>query len=146
MHSPDYATIYIADPSLVGSTAFDKIPDIVSYEGCEGESAIGVRLRLNAGVVVMNFMPGEMVEEHLAGLSAMAEETVRDRNRLPYILRRISEVKFVIGCVIPRGFDDEGTILQALMALNFELNGLFFLGDSLFDMDAQPLTGSACDS
>ena len=144
--TPDYATLYISDPSLLGSMVLDTVPGILSYEGLsEDGNATGIRLSLKAGEVVMNFMPTHMIEEHLAGFSAMAEQTVRDKERLPYILHRISQVRFIVGCVIPNGFDDKGTILEVLMKLNCELNGLFFLGDSLFDKDAQPLAGSACD-
>lgn len=144
--TPDYTTIYVADPSLVGSAALDKVPGILSYEGLsEGETATGIRLKLPAGEVLMNFMPGHMIEEHLAGMAGYAESEVRDKERLPYVLHRISQVRFVIGCVIPQGFDDKGTMLEVLMRYNCELNGLFFMGDSLFDNDAQPLAGSACD-
>jgi hypothetical protein len=121
------------------------VPGILSYGGLsENDTATGVRLRLQAGDVVLNFMPTHMIEEHLAGVAAMAEQTVGDSERLPYILHRISQVRFVVGCAVPNGFDDRGTILEVLLRLNCELNGLFFLGDSLFDNDAQPLSGSAC--
>jgi hypothetical protein len=89
--TPDYATIYISDPSLLGSTVLDTVRGILSYEGLsEGGAATGMRLRLKAGEVVMNFMPAPRIEEHLAGLSAMVEQTVRDRERLPYILHWLS--------------------------------------------------------
>ena len=144
--TPDYATLYLADPSLLGSKVLDAVPGILSYEGLsENDTATGLRLQLKAGEVVMNFMPAHMIEEHLAGLAGHAEQTIRDREKLPHVLQRISQVKFVVGCVVSQGFDDKGTMLEVLMRLNAELNGLFFLGDSLFDQDAQPLAGSACD-
>ena len=144
--TPDYATFYIADPSLVGSKVLDTVSGILSYEGVsEGDSATGLRLRLKAGEVIMNFMPTHMIEEHLAGMSGYAQQAVRDKERLPYVLHRISQVRFVVGCVIPHGFDDEGTMIETLLHLNGAFNGLFFLGDSLFDHDAQPVAGPACD-
>ncbi|HKX60788.1 MAG TPA: hypothetical protein VJS65_03075 [Verrucomicrobiae bacterium] len=145
--TPDHATFYIADPSLLGSKVLDTVTGILSYEGTNDETgnATGLRLRLKAGEVVMNFMPAHMIEEHLAGMSGYAEHEVRDKERLPYVLHRISQVRFVVGCVIPQGFDDEGTMIETLLHLNGALNGLFFLGDSLFDHDAQPIAGSACD-
>ena len=143
--TPDYATLYIADPSLIDSV-LQAMPGVLSYERFgDGNTAAGLRLRLKAGKVVMNFMPQDRIAEHLAGMSAMVEQEVRDRTRLPYIQQRIGQVRFVIGCVAPQGFDDKGAILETLMRLNCELNGLFFLGDSLFDKDATPLAGSACD-
>jgi hypothetical protein len=145
--TPDYATLYISDPSLLGSTVLDSVPGVLSYEGMSDEAgdATGMRLRLKAGECIINFMPAHMVEEHLAGLSEMAEEMVRDRERLPYILHRIGQVRFVLGCVAPTGFGDTGEMIETLMQLNAALNGLFFMGDSLFDHNAEPLFGSACD-
>jgi hypothetical protein len=144
---PDHATFYIADPSLLGSKVLDTVPGILSYEGRSDETgnATGLVLRLKAGEVLMSFMPPQMIEEHLAGMSGYAQQAVRDKERLPYVLHRISQVRFVVGCVIPQGFDDKGTMIETLVHLNGALNGLFFLGDSLFDHDAQPIAGSACD-
>jgi hypothetical protein len=145
---PDYATIYIADPSLLGSKVFDTIPGILSYEGMSDESgnATGFKLRTKFGECLMNFMPEHMIEEHLAGMAGYAEQEVRDKERLPYVQHRISQLRFVIGCVAPAGFGDDGEMIEPLMQLNGALNGLYFMGDSLFDHDAQPLAGSACDS
>jgi hypothetical protein len=145
---PDYATIYIADPSLVGSKVFDTIPGIQSYEGTSDANgtATGLRLRTSAGECIMNFMPAHMIEQHLAGMSGYAEQHVRDKDQLPYVLHRISQMRFVIGCVAPTGFGDDGEMIETLMQLNGALNGLCFMGDSLFDHDAQPIAGSACDT
>jgi hypothetical protein len=145
---PDYATIYIADPSLLGSKVFDTVPGIQSYEGMSDESgnATGFKLRTKFGECVMNFMPAHMIEEHLAGMSGYAHQEVRDKDRLPYVLHRISQMRFVIGCVAPAGFGEDGEMIETLMQLNGALNGLYFMGDSLFDHDAQPIAGSACDS
>ncbi len=145
--TPDHATFYISDPSLLGSKVLDTVPGILSYEGTTDEAgnATGLRLRLKAGDLIMNFMPSHMIEEHLAGMSGYAEQMVRDKERLPYVLHRISQVRFVIGCVAPQGFGEEGEMLETLLQLNSALNGLFFMGDSLFDHDAQPVAGPACD-
>jgi hypothetical protein len=145
---PDYATIYIADPSLLGSNVFDNVPGIQSYEGMSDDNgnATGFKLQTKFGECIMNFMPANMIDEHLAGMSGYAEEHVRDKERLPYVLHRISQVRFVIGCVAPAGFRDNGEMIEPLMQLTGALNGLFFMGDSLFDHDAQPIAGSACAS
>ena len=144
--TPDYATLYLADPSLLGSKVLDTVMGIISYEGMsDGDTATGLRLQLKAGEVIMNFMPTPLIEEHLAGMSGYAQQQVRDKERLPYVLHRISQVRFVAGCVIPGGFDEVGKILEALLQLNSAFNGLLMLGDSLFDHDAQPVAGSACD-
>lgn len=127
---PDSATIYLADPSLLGSTVLDTIPGIQSYEGTNDENgnATGIRLRLKAGDLIMNFMPPHMIEEHLTGMSGYAEHEVRDQERLPYVLHRISQVRFVVGCVAPTGFGEDGEMIETLMLLNGALNGLFFFG------------------
>jgi len=145
---PDYATIYIADPSLLGSKVFDTVPGIQSYADTNDEdgNAAGFTLRTKVGECIMNFMPAHMIEEHLLGMSGYAAQEVRDKDRLPYVLHRISQMRFVIGCVAPTGFGDDGEMIETLMQLNGALNGLYFMGDSLFDHDTQPLAGSACDS
>ena len=94
----------------------------------------------------MNFMPSEQVEEHLAGMSGYAEHEVRDKDRLPYVLHRIRQVRFVIGCEAPTGFGDDGEMLEPIMQLTNALNGMLFMGGSLFDHDAQPIAGPACDT
>jgi hypothetical protein len=145
---PDYATIYIADPSLLGSKVFDTVPGIQSYEGMSDDNgnATGFKMRTRFGECIMNFMPAHMIEEHLAGMSEYAQQEVRDKEQLSYIFTRIRGMRFVIGCVAPSGFGDDGEMIETLMQLNGALNGLYFMGDSLFDYDAQPIAGSACDS
>jgi hypothetical protein len=143
--TPDNATLYISDPSLLGSELVKKIKGVQSYEGLsEGESATGLLLRFKAGEIRMNFMPEHMIEEHLAGMSGYVEQTIPDRENLPYVLSRIKNVKMVIGCVITPCFDDAGVMFEAVMNLNCELNGVLMLGNSLFDRDATPLAGPAC--
>ena len=41
-----------------------------------------------------------------------AEQEVRDKDRLPYVLHRISQLRFVIGCVAPAGFGDDGEMIE----------------------------------
>jgi hypothetical protein len=112
----------------------------------ESGNAAGFKLRTKFGECVMNFMPAHMIEEHLAGMSEYAQQEVRDKEKLPYVLHRISQMRFVIGCVASGGFGDDGEMIETLLQLNGALNGLYFMGDSLFDHDAQPIAGSACDS
>jgi hypothetical protein len=142
---PDYATIYFADPSLLGSIF--TFPGVQLYDFTKDESGTitAFKLGTEAGECIMNVMPPHMIEEHLAGMSAYAEQEVRDKARLPYVLDRIRQTRFVLGCVAPNGFGDEGEMIETLLKLNGTLNGLYFMGDSLFDHDAQPIAGSACD-
>ena len=144
--TPDNATFYISDPCLMGSDILKKIKGVQSYDGLsEDGSATGMLVRFKAGEIKMNFMPEHMIEEHLAGMCGFVEQTISDRENLPYVLGRIQNVKMVIGCVITPCFDDGDVMFDAVMNLNCELNGLLMLGDSLFDRDATPLVGSACE-
>ena len=138
----DNATIYIADPSLLGSKTLDQLEGIRWYESLsQGSSAAGVKFILDAGQVAMNFMPQELMEEHLQGFSAYAEHAVKDKERLPYVLSRIRHVRLVLGCVIEPGFDEAGKIQEFLFHFNGLLNGLLFLADTIFDYDGEPLGG-----
>jgi hypothetical protein len=144
---PDYATLYVPDPSRLRSEVLDRLKGVKSYEGLsENGTATGLRLRFKDAEVAMNFMPPHLMDEHLAGMSGFAEQMVRDKTRLPYVQQRISQVKLVIGCVITPGFDDGDKVFEALIELNSQLNSMLFLGDSLIDHNAEPLAGSACDS
>ena len=88
---PGYGTLYIADPSLMGTKLFARILGIHSYEGIgRGSEATGVRFALGAGQVAMTFMPGDQMAEHLKGFSAFAEDAIEDRDQIVYVLARIS--------------------------------------------------------
>lgn len=143
---PDNVTIYISDPSLLGSKLFKQIKGIRSYEGLnEGDSATGIRFKLDAGQVTMNFMPEKQIEEHLQGFCGYAEHVTSDKDKLPYILTWIQNVRFALGCVIEPGFDDAGKIQEFLFQFNAALNGLLFLVDTVFDHDGEPLAGPLAD-
>jgi hypothetical protein len=142
---PDHATFYISDPALVGTRMLERIEGVKSYEGLsDSDRATGMLVRFKDGEMRMTFMPEHMMEEHLAGLCGYVEQTIPDRENLPYVLSRIRNVKMVIGCVITPCFDEDDVMFTAVMNLNCELNGLLMLGDSLFDRDAKPIAGSAC--
>jgi hypothetical protein len=139
---PDYATIYIADPSLMGSKSFGQIEGIRSYESLsEGGYATGVRLTVDAGQVTMNFMPKGLVAHHLEGFGDYARSIIADKDRLVYVLSRIDYVRLVVGCVITPCFDEAGKVQEFLLRFNLHFNGLLFVLDSIFDYDGQPLGG-----
>ena len=138
---PGYATIYIADPSMMGSRLFQKVGGIRRYDGLtQNGSATGVRFALDAGQVTMNFMPEEQVAEHLRGFSGFAEHVIKDRERLVYFIARIGYVRLVCGCVITPDFDDGGTIRKFLFRFTRSANSLLFLGDTIFDFDGVALS------
>jgi len=139
---PDNATIYIADPSLLGSKLFGQSERIRSYEDVsERGSATGIKFKLDAGEIAVNFMPEAMMEEHLQGFCAYAEHVIPDKDRLVYVLSRIHHVRLVLGCTITPGFDDAGSIQEFLFEFNGLLNGLLFLADTIFDYDGEALGG-----
>jgi hypothetical protein len=67
-----------------------------------------------------------------------------DQDRLVYVLSRISNIRFVMGCVIEPGFDDQGVVQNFLLEFNGRLNGLLFIYDSVVDCDRKPLVGPLC--
>ncbi len=138
---PSNAAIYIADPSMMGSRMFDKIGGIRSYDGLnESSLASGVCFTLDAGKVVMNFMPEQEVAQHLRGFSSFAEHSIEDKDRLIYTLARIHHVRLVCGCIITPDFDDAGTIRDFLLGFTRAANGLLFISNTIFDYDGQALS------
>src|SRR5262245_24283472 len=118
---PDYASLYLPDAASLGPEAVRRLKGVKSHEQFTEEGVTGLRLRFKATEVAMNFMPPQMMSQHLAGMAGFAEEMVRDKARLPYVLQRISAVKLVVGCVITPGFDDGDQVFEALIELNHEL-------------------------
>lgn len=142
----DNACIYIPDPSLLTSKVFDSIESIVGYEGLsEGEQAVGIRFDLGVARVQMNFMPVEQIREHLKGLAGYIHSVCSDQDRLVYVLSRVSNIRFVLGCVIEPGFDDQGIVQNFLLEFNSCLMGLLFVYDSVVDHDGEPLAGPLCE-
>lgn len=143
---PDNAAIFVADPSLIGSKLFNQLEGVRSYTSLSrGECATGLGFELGADKVAMNFMPDEMIREHLQGFSGYAEHVIPNNDLLIYTKSRIHYVRMVIGCVIEPGFDEEGKIQEFLFQFNGLVNGLLFLGDIIFDYDGEPLGGPLTD-
>ena len=140
------ATIYIADPSMMGSRFFDRIPDIKSFESIsEGPTATGVRFRLPWGSVTMNFMPPGDLQEHLRRFSGYAQHIIADQDTLVYTLARIRNVRMSLGCVIDHEESDLKEVLSFLFNFSGNMNGLLFFEDSIFDFTWEPLGGPACE-
>lgn len=144
---PGYATIYIADPSLLSSRVFDEIDVIQSYEGVSQDGgATGVYFDIGVAHIRMNFMPVDEIEEHLAGLTGYIHSVSEDQDQLVYTLSRVRRVCFVLGCVVEPGFDDDGIVQDFLLEFNQRLNGLLLIWDSLVDFNGQPLIGPLAGS
>jgi hypothetical protein len=144
---PDFATFYIADPSLLGSRVFDEIEVIRGYEGLSQEGrATGVIFDIDAAHIRMNFMPAAEVQEHLAGLTGYIQRICTDQDQLVYTLGRVRRVCFIAGCVIEPCFDEDGVVQHFLLELNRRLNALLFVWDSLIDFNGQPLIGPLAQS
>jgi hypothetical protein len=103
--------------------------------------AIGAHFTLDAGEVMMNFMPESQVQQHLASFSGFAEQAISDGDRLAYVLSRIRNVRLVCGCVISPGLDETGSIAQFLFDFNSAANGLLFFTNTIFDYDGEALGG-----
>jgi hypothetical protein len=140
---PDHATIYISDPSMLGSKYIDRFDSIISYSGIsEGELATGLKIELKQGSIKINFMAPENIPKHLNGFSGYCQKYLQDDNdELIYVLSRIKNVRYVLGCVIEPEFDKENLIIDFLYEFSMGLNGLFFIFNSVYDFDGNCLLG-----
>ena len=140
---PSNATIYLADNSLLGSKFLKRYPQIESYEEIsDGESAVGLRLQIPGAIITMSFMPTAEVGPHLLGLAGYSRHTHQgSEDDLVYVLARIHEVRYVIGCVVEPEFDEAGDVEDFLVRFASGLNGLLFIWDSIIDYDGDALLG-----
>jgi hypothetical protein len=139
---PENAAIYIGDPSVIGTKLFRQLEGVRSHTGLsQDESATGLGFELAAGRIAMNFMSEGIMAEHLQGFCGYAEHVISNKDRLIYAVSRIQHTRLVLGCVIEPGFDDEGKIQDFLFQFNSLVNGLLFLGDTIFDYDGEALGG-----
>lgn len=135
-----YATLYVMDPSLIGSKVFDIFPQILSYTSkSEDERATGMMIKLDSAEIDMNFMDSSKLEEHLEGFKGFAHNYVKEGIDPIYVLSRIHFVRMVIGCVVNPGFDYQGKVLEFLQGLNRAYNALLFYDNKVFDYDMQIL-------
>jgi hypothetical protein len=136
------ASIYVADPSMLGSRVFDLIDGVQSYESISnGSMATGVRFAFSWGSITMNFMPPGDIQKHLNGFSGYAQHVIQDRDTLIYTLARIRNIRMVIGCVIEVDDTNISAAANFLFAITHALNGLLFAEDSIFDFSGERLGG-----
>jgi hypothetical protein len=144
---PDYATLYVADPSLLGSRMLNRFPSILKYEGLSsGDNATGLKLYLEFATITMNFMPAEERLEHFEGMKGWVQTVLENRDQLLYVLSRIYYAELPVGCVIEPGFDAEGKVEEFLFSFNDRLNGLLFFANTIFDYDGKPIAGCHYDA
>jgi hypothetical protein len=143
---PANATFYLSDPSMMGSRLYDAFEDIEAYKGLsEGDRATGVEINLAWGSIIMNFMYGTELENHLTGLEGYIREIITDYDTLVYTLARVRGVRLALGCVISHEDRDSETVHDFLFAFNDRTNGLLFLYDSVFDYNGEALGGPATE-
>ncbi|QOL19831.1 hypothetical protein [Candidatus Bodocaedibacter vickermanii] len=136
----DYATLYISDPSIIGSKVLDTMPEILSYNSkSDNHHVLGMTLRLKAANIDCNFMVNSELENHLNGLSNFVSGSIAEGVDLSYSLSRVSQVRMAMGCCIDPGFDSEGEILNFIKHYSRTLNSLLFYDSTLFDYDLQIL-------
>ena len=137
-------TLYVADPSLMGTKIFSRLPGYVAADGLEdGELAVGVKLVFGWGIIRVNFMSPVALVQHLAGFEGWARSVIVNKDNLVYALARIRYVRLVMGCEIEAndGRVEEGQ--RALKRLGEELNALLFLPPGyLLDCDGSALAPS----
>ena len=140
------ASIYIADPSMLGSRVFDRIDGVQSYEDTSnGSTATGVRFTFPWGSITMNFTSPDNLQQHLNGFSGYAEHVIKDRDTLIYTLARIRYVRMAIGCVVEVDDSDIAAAANFLVAFTNALNGLLFADDTIWDFNGEALGGKAAD-
>ena len=138
----DNATIYIADPALLGAKSFDRIDAIRFYQLITtGSRETGVRLALTDALVTVNYLPEGGVAEHLRGFLRYAQSIVHDAERMRYLRSRIRNVRSVLNVVIEPGFDEAGSVQEFLFEFNAHMNGLLYVCDTVFDYDGEALGG-----
>jgi hypothetical protein len=135
-----YATLYVMDPSIIGSKVLDTFPQILSYTSkSEDKKATGMIIKLDNAEIEMNFMESSELEEQLEGFKGFAYKYVSEGVDPVYVLSRIHNVRLTIGCVINPGFDEQGKILKFLQGLNRAYNSLLLYDNKVFDYDMQIL-------
>ena len=135
---PGSASIYISDPTILGSKFLERFTEIEQYQGLDsGNAASGMLVELDSAQVKMNFMPSEQISDHLQGFAGYVHQMCNDDDNRIYLLSRLQQVRFVIGCVITPELDDD--VVQFLFKFNNGLNGLLFFQNQVYDYDAVPL-------
>lgn len=135
-----YATLYLADPSIVGSKVLNNFSQIISYaDKSDDDKATGIVIKLTEAEIDMNFMPYVELGEHLEGFKGFAYDNICQNVDPQYVLSRIHNVRLVIGCVVNPQFDEAGKIFQFLQSLNKAYNSLLFCNNRVFDYDMQML-------
>ena len=143
---PGNATVYIADPSMLGSRVFDTLESIQAYEGIsEGSEAKGFVLRFPWGECQCNIMAAEDLPEHLGGFENYVRSQSVGSDSLVYAISRLSNVRMCIGLVITHDQEREEEVLGVLFNLNASLNGLLFLYDTVWDWSGEALCGPLKD-
>lgn len=136
-----YASLYVMDPSLIGSKVLNTLPQILSYQSKSNDDndVTGMLIKLDTAEIEMNFMEPSKREEHLEGFKGFAYNHVSEGIDHIYVLSRIHYTRMVIGCVIDPGFDNEGKVLNFLQELNRAYNSLLLYDNKVFDYDMQKL-------
>lgn len=139
---PQNCSFYLADPSMIGSRLFDKIPAITAYESLsDSDNATGFRLATDWGSVQLNMMPAEQTEDHLSGFAGYIQNHAENEDDRIYMMARLNYVCLVLGCIIEHEEADEVQVQQFLFQFNSALNSLMFLYDSVWDWTSEALCG-----
>ncbi|HCS51850.1 hypothetical protein [Rubinisphaera sp.] len=142
----EYATIYIPDPSLVGSRVLDEIETIKSYSAIsDNGKATGLHLTFEWGSIEISFLSSPDIEEHLKGLSGFMSQHITDTDTLVYTQARILCVRMALGCVIEYSIEYSDELLQEMVnelgVLTRVFAGMLFFLDYLYDFNGAPLRG-----
>lgn len=128
------ATIYISNPSLLGSNLFNQIKEIKSYKGLSKEgSATGLILVLDYGEVTFNFMPHDQIKIHLQEFASYAQQTIEDKDDQVRILSRIRDVQLVLGGIFTIQPGAQDKMKEFIFDFKDKLGGLLFMDNGIFE-------------
>ena len=87
--------------------------------------------------VTLSQMPGDKLASHLEGFAGYVRQ--RCDVQAPELLSRIEGMKLCLGVLIEPGFDEENRAEAFLLALTGALEGVCFVGGTVFSPEGEPL-------
>lgn len=110
----------------------------------------GYLLTAPAWSLRLSAMPSDQIERHLQGMNGwiatvtggVGQPLEKQTAPAQDLLRRLREIKLVLGCVIEPEFDPSGYIRRALTAIARPGRGFVFAGNGVYDANGVRLVGA----
>lgn len=128
------ASIYISNPSILGSNLFDQMKEIKSYKDLSDEgTATGFVLTLDFGEITFNFMPYNQIKNHLEGFASYAQQAIENKDAQTRILSRIRDIQLVLGGIFTIQPGAEDKMKEFIFKFKDKLNGLLFMDNGIYE-------------